>query len=379
MKKGKSQNFPVYRGRRRRSTVLKVVVILLAVVLACGLVAVLVMGSHIEYTDSGVRLVLPWISDEEDSRQSIPEETDVIIAEDPVVSSESEPEPVAEPEPESEDKQVLNLNAVEVDPSSVTDGTAASLVRQSGGDAMVVTVKDVEGHLAWFSSSELAQTTIDGSGAVLNGEEAFSEAVQALSSGSLYLVARVNCFEDLWMCVYHKTMALTTSENQLWYDLDGMPWLSPANEEATAYLTELCLELAELGFDEILLDCAGFPGSGRLSSIGTGANYQADELDQAVMQWLTELSDALSGTGVKLSVQASADELTDGGESGLNAAALAAAADRIWIMGSEDLSACVQALEKAGMNDPDQFLVLSEPLSAENQNSWSGSTVRWLE
>jgi hypothetical protein len=355
-----------YRGRRKSSTALLVLVTVLAVLLVIGILFVLSLGEYMEYTEDGVRLNLPWLQETSDS-SAPPDSSELIVTDDPdpVVSQE---EPVVV-------ETTLQLTAVEVSPSAVTDGTAATQVAAVGGNALVVTVKDLEGHLAWQSQNELAIAARDKSGTSLNGTEAFSQAVQALAQqDDLYLVARVNCFEDLWMCVYSRSMALTTQGGKLWYDSDGMPWLSPANADARAYLTDLCRELADLGFDEILLDCAGFPGTGRRTSIAVGTNYPTD-LSGVVSSWLAELDAALADSGVWLSVQTTADVLTVGDATGLTAQGLASAADRVWLDGSGDVTASVQVLTQAGLEETDQRLVVT----GQAPVGWTGSRAEMLE
>jgi hypothetical protein len=365
------RNSPInrqYRGRRKSSTALLVLVTVLAVLLVIGVLFVLSLGRYIEYTQDGVRLNLPWLQ-EEPAVSPSSDASDLIVTDQPEEPSPSQEEPIAV------ETGPLQLSAVEVSPSAVTDGTAAALVAASGGNALVVTVKDLEGHLAWQSSNELAVAARDKSGVSLNGSAEFSQAVRALAQqDELYLVARVNCFEDLWMCVYSRSMALTTQGGKLWYDSDGMPWLSPANADARAYLTALCQELAELGFDEILLDCAGFPSSGRKTSIAVGGNYPND-LTGAASTWLAELDGALGDSGVWLSVQVGSETLTAGDSTGLTAQGLAAAADRVWLDGSADTAACAQALTQAGLEEAQERLVLTGLVPA----GWSGSRCAMLE
>lgn len=334
-----------YRGRKKGSTVLKVLIGVLAVLLALGLVFILIMGKYIEYTDDGVKLVLPWLQNDPSEETRQPDVSDLLITE--------EPSPSPSPTP-SQTPELIPLAAVEVTAEELTEGTAAEAAALAGGNALVVTVKDPEGRLAWQSRSELAQNARGADGTALNGSGDFSRAVRDLSrSGDLYLVARMNCFQDLWMCVHDKTMALTTRSGKLWYDSKGMPWLSPANEDARAYLDSLCLELAELGFDEILLDCAGFPDRGNQTAITAGDNNPEDR-SAAVAQWLSALAEQLQEQGVCLSVTASEGELTGPDSvSGRTAAALAASADRVWLADGADRSACAGALAQAGAEDMD--------------------------
>lgn len=358
-----------YRGRKRGSTALKVLIAVLALLLAAGVLFILLMG--VEYTDDGVKVTLPWLKKETAQEQQDPDISDLIIVEEP----SAVPSPTEEPE-----ALPVQIVAEEVSSAAVTDGSAAALAAQSRANALVVTVKDVEGRLAWQSQSELAQSARNSDGTSLNGDEAFSQAVRSLSGeGGWYLVARVNCFQDLWMCVYSRDMALTTASGSLWYDSNGMPWLSPANEGARSYLTELCLELAELGFDEILLDCAGFPGSGRLANIASGDNYPSGALEAAVSGWLAGLQNALADSGVLLSVRTDAAALAGEGSTGLTASALAGAAGRVWLDGVEDPSTCAGALAQAGMEDAQARLVLISPVPEDTAGAWSGSLASLMD
>jgi len=55
------ERYNPYRGKRRQgSRVLKVIVVVLAVVLAACLIFTVTLGRYVQYTDDGVRLDLPW-------------------------------------------------------------------------------------------------------------------------------------------------------------------------------------------------------------------------------------------------------------------------------------------------------------------------------
>ena len=354
---GNSYSSNRYRGRRSGNAGLKVLVALLAVLFAAGVIFYFLLGKYIQYTDDGVRLNLPWAEEEPQESTPPPEVSDMVIYEE----EEPSPPPVV---PEEEEPLRL-LEAVEVTPEEVTAGTAADKVKAAGGNALVVEVKVVEGNLAWSSSSRLAQD------AELSGDPAFNEAVAALDGADeLYLVARMNCFEDLWMCVHDKSMALTTQSGNLWYDTYGMPWLSPANAAAREYLTGLCLELAALGFDEILLERAGFPPKGKLSAVVVGENYPAEGRDEIVSRWLEELTAALEETDVRLSVYVTEEELAqENGKSGWTAAGLAAA-DRIWLEVTEP-EADAALLAEAGMENPAERLVrVCGEIPEDRSGSW---------
>ena len=345
-----------YRGRRGGSGVLKALIVFLAVLLAAGVLFYFFLGNYIQYTDDGVRLVLPWMEEKPVVEDPAPEVSDMIV-------EESE-EPVVLPPAE---EPLRRLEAVEVTPEAVIAGTAAEKVKAAGGSALVVRVKNVEGYLAWDSQTEPAVA------AELIGSADFRGAIADLAEAEdLYLVARMNVFQDLWMCVHDKTMALTTPAGKLWYDTYGMPWLSPANADARRYAVQLCMELAEMGFDEILLERAGFPAKGKVSAVTTDANYPAEGRDEAVEQWLSELTAALEGTGVRLSVRVKEEEVTQtAGNSGWTARSLALA-DRVWLESGANLEEDTLALEQAGMENAREHLVqIWSKVPEDRSESWA--------
>lgn len=347
-----------YRGRRRGSAVLKALVAVLALLLAAGVLFLLFVPK--EYTDDGVRLRLPWITAEQPAQNDPIDPSALIVAESPSPSPSPTPEPQAA------------ATALEVSADDVTGGTAAGLASQAGADALVVSVKDEEGNLAWRSGQELALDT-------MNGDPAFNQAVAQLDQdGQLWLVARISAFQDLWASVYNRNLAITTGAGALWYDSEGMSWLSAARQEARDYLTALCLELAELGFDEILLEHAGFPDQGRVTAIGTGENYPAQGREDTVAAFLRDLSGALEEAGVTLSVLVSNEELTgEAADSGVAAGTLTGISGRVWTAAEAGSDTLTAALTAAGVEDAGDRLVLTGALPAGTQ--WTGSTATLLD
>ena len=197
-----------YHGRRKGSGALKVLVALLAILLVAGVLFLLFVPK--EYTDNGVRLRFPWSAEEEPKPSDPIDPSALIVAESP------SPSPTPEP---------LTVSAaLEVPADAVTNGTAKELASQAGADTLVIRVKDKEGNLAWQSDQELVQDS-------MNGDAAFGQAVSQLAQdGQLRLVARVSAFQDLWTSVYNRSLAVTTGAGELWYDSNGISWLSVARQ-----------------------------------------------------------------------------------------------------------------------------------------------------
>ena len=156
-------------------------------------------------------------------------------------------------------------------------------------------------------------------------------AIKELAEGEdLYLVARFVCFRDQVLAASWEGITLKTKGGNVWYDSKGLRWVSPASEQVRSYMIDLCLELAELGFDEILLDCAGYPWFGETHVLATDERRPEDLYAPVELFW-KELKQALAQRGVLLSAVANnsvaygIDEL-----SGVTPDLLDRYADRVW-------------------------------------------------
>lgn len=362
MARGYRKHYQEYRGRRRRgSLVLKLVIVLLALILLAGIIFVVVGG--VEYTDDGVRLTFPWTQD----REPQPENTSGPSS--PVIVIEDEPSPSPSPVSPEPEPELPALAAVEVTSAQMLDGTAAQLVRDGGGTALVVTVKGSSGRLAWRSEQALAERL------GVNGSAEFGEAVAGLKAeDGLWLVARVTCFRDQALAGAGVGGPLMTRGGNVWYDRFGLRWVSPLSEEVSAYLTGLCTELAEMGFDEILLDCAGYPDLGEVHVLAEN-ELRPQDLTAPVTAFLARVREALEEQGAALSVLTTQGALLgEDGYSGMTAGALAQYAHRVWAeLTEEGEAACAAALERAGMEEAVKWLV---PVGGRRtEGSWAALGV----
>lgn len=349
-----------YRGRSGRGRpVLIFIIVLLAVLLAVGVAFMLLMGDYIKYTDTGMEIDWPWMSS---GPSAPPEITDPVAVEsEPVVVTVEptpEPTPTLPPEP-----QYQPLAAVTVTADQLRGGAAAQTVANAGGNALVVEMKSGNGRLAWQSQTELAASL-----SLNAADDGTAQAVRELAqAGDLYLVARVHCFKDPALARAGIGTLMTQGGN-IWYDFFGICWTSPANQQTADYLSALCLELADMGFDEILLDDAGYPYEGQVGVLATSENRPEDRT-APVSAFLGRLSGELKAKGVCLSVCAYED-LAPGDEvySGLTAGVLAQNAGRVWLGGDASREHYEAILATGGFDNPAARIVA--PAGAAGEGSW---------
>ncbi len=344
-----------YRGRGggRGRMVLLFIIALLAVLLAAGTAFYLLVD--IEYTPNGMVIHWPWAQESE-----TPPPPTAPPPELPSVAVEVvEPSPTPEPTPTPTPEPTYNpIAAVTVTTAQLRDGSAAQAVAAAGGNALVVEMKGIKGRLAWQSQAELAATLWANA-----ADDRTAQAVRELAENTeLYLVARVQCFRDPLMASSWVGTLMTRGGN-LWHDAQGVGWSSPASRDAVDYLSQLCLELAEMGFDEILLDSAGYPDFGEVNVLATGDNRPEDRTVPVAAFW-ARLSEELAEKGTALSVQATEDALRgDNAFSGATAANLARYAARVWLPAPVKGSDYAAILSNVGLDNAAARIVVKNAAS----------------
>lgn len=349
-----------YRGRKSSSDWLKLIALVLAILVALAVVVLLVGQKYISYTDNGLRVDLPFFHSEpkQDEAGNIS-----VIEQDP--NSDASDSSDQEDTSQEQQPQTLTSNAaVQVSLSAILDGSAAQQVQQQSADSVVVDMKNDQGQLGWSSHQSLASA--------LQAEAKdtqVNEKLESWNQGDVYTVARMSCFRDEAVGG-QMAYTLQTTSGYRWKDDAGSHWMDPSNQQVQDYLIGLITELAQMGFDEIVLDHCGYPtqADGPLGNIQYGGHVS----DQVMNAFLAKAVQALEPYGTKLSLKVSQEQAT-GQEtgSGLTPQNINQYAQRIWMAGEEQDA--MSALTAAGIESLQQRLVLC--VQGFSQNSAVGQAV----
>lgn len=341
-----------YRGRRTITDILKLVAIILGILVVLSVAGMLYLQRYLVYTDDGVRLELPPFlqslrendpSGEPGGSASLPDPGSVSVVVQPDGSGSEPQGPDAEKEPAA--------FALALPVSDVTAGSAAAKLEEAGADQLILAVKSQDGKLAWLSARPEAER------AKVNGAQASTDALRQWNQGEVYTIALVCCFRDNSIPYFHNPMALRQG-NGNWRDELGLRWLSPANDRSQAYIAGLCGELAELGFDEIVLEDFSFPIHGKVERINRGESYDPARFSAELEHLLSQVQAAVEPYGAKLSLRVERDSLA-GAEtlSGITPQLLEQYAYRIWVEDDGLAPAAQDLLEQAGITGGPQRLV----------------------
>lgn len=197
-------------------------------------------------------------------------------------------------------------------------GSAQTLA--AGYDGVVLPMKTDDGALGYVSALPLAADT-----GASSGDPDRNQALRELNeTPGLYTVAQVSCLRDGTLVQGDPSLALRRVSGSPWLDGEGQGWLDPTQPQVQNYLTGVCQELAQLGFDEILLTHCAFPTQGELDSLEDLPAKQT-----ALETFCRQLQGALADYDVTLSVAGLADSTTADPDSG-QTTALLATFGRVW-------------------------------------------------
>ena len=323
-----SYGYSTYRGRTRTQKILSWIIAVLVLVLVLAVAAFFFLQKYMIYTDDGKgHLELPAFSELFSSRRG--GDPDPLESEDTAVIVVT-PTPAPTPPPEPALKAVWLLRG------ALTDGSAPRQVEAAAGNAAVFNMKADDGTLGYVSSlpAAIAMGTTATPGETATGGTMtptdLNDSIRSLTASELYTIARVSCFKDNKAPRQNNTLSIRTNSGYNWQDPAGIRWMNVSSPEAREYVIGVCKELAELGFDEILLEHSGYPAEGNLHYIKVGEAYDPDHLAQPVEAFYSQLAEALKDTDVKLSVAVPASTLTEEGDaSGLTPALLKQYAQRL--------------------------------------------------
>ena len=285
----------VYRGRRKRLNVLGVVFGALAALILLTVVLFFGLQKYIVFEHDGVRVALPGAAAGEDgplpNDETAPEQVNAVL-------EITDPDYSAVPATAGEglaDMAAVFVPAQDVSMSGV--GRYMSVMSSYGANALVLEVKPVSGQLVWASSSPTAAAYS------LNGTLDLEAMVAALrqqdEDDELYLVAQLSCCIDGLLAERCPSAALRFATGAAYADSEGA-WLDPYSATVGAYLSELCSELAEMGFDELLLKSLSLPITEE--AIGFSVELSSTPTPEAAVCGLAvELTNALEAYDIPVS------------------------------------------------------------------------------
>jgi|LSQX01.1.fsa_nt_gb hypothetical protein len=313
-----------YRGRRTRRGKIPIVFAALFLLIALGLLY-LSLSDSLVFSSEGILFKNPFANKEKDepTPSPLPSQLPGLIIESPSPSKTPEPSPTPTPKHET----VINAAYL----PSLSDPVAiAGIIQLSENgtiNAVVIDMKHDDGTLSYSSANQYAEQ------AGANPSEDYSvTALKELRDSGLYLIARVSAFKDNLVPRKIQSLSVKVQSGVIWLDRDYHGWMNPYLQEAQDYVTDISLELADLGFDEVLLENFCYPTIGRPQLIAYGEHDSVPKTD-TISSFTEHLSALLREKNALLSISLSSDTVIEGADTALghDVASLYEVSDRIYV------------------------------------------------
>ena len=335
-----SRGYRNYRGRTSKAKIL-LAIVLIFIILAASLV--IALERYMVYDENGrlyFRLPAELREDEENPPpDQTPEEDVGLIIEGP----ETLPEPEKTPPP----IRAFSYPEKELTVRGWNETYPAALGFDSSrppADAVVITMKDRDGYVYFDTAAEVRNIGRKNAGDT-------EEAIRLVTSSGLRAVAKIAALRDFRVAnANEESMGLKNTGDFIFYDLRGANWLDPAKPESQGYIETLSRELAELGFDEILLTEFSYPTEGKLDKIDYSGFSGEEDYAQNLTRFLSAVRSVLEPYQVALSLELSETAVLEGGDetAGQRLGDLAPLVDRIYVpTDGENLESLKEAVASA--------------------------------
>lgn len=169
-----------------------------------------------------------------------------------------------------------------------------TLVDETELNAMVIDVKNDEGQITYSMSLESARDM----GACVAYIGDIESLMTQLKEHGIYTIARIVCFKDPCLAQNHPELALMKPDKTPVMDANGLAWVNPYREEVWEYLTDIALEAARDGFDEIQFDYVRFPIGEDADQADYGVDMENYPKQQAITDFLRFASERLDDRGI---------------------------------------------------------------------------------
>ncbi|MBR1658842.1 MAG: hypothetical protein IJ705_00810 [Oscillospiraceae bacterium] len=293
-----------YRGDRRSKWGLTLVVVLAVALVLLLLFLFYYLQGFLVYEKDGLRLVLPGDADAEMSRggEAAVRRQLALLQDVEIVVDKTDYSGVQTAA--GEDVPAVRARYI---PAVGVTGSALDVYIGSMGDfnALALELKPAAGVLTYASRVPLTNSY------GVNGSLDLKPYVDKLKERGVYLIGVISCLEDTTLAVRNSAIALKDASTGSIYTSEGKAWLDPYSDATRAYLSALIDEMADMGFDEVLLSGLWCPNS---ASLQFSANMTVTpDTESAVSSLSLYLRERAEADGIRLSAVAESSTLRAGG------------------------------------------------------------------
>jgi hypothetical protein len=257
-----------YRNKLLLKRTLIVLGIILVVLFILGCIVFAYLGRYVVYTEDGAyfSFLAESTDDTSENGQKITLSSIDLVTGEPI--SADDVLGVDDHMPEAD-----QVEGVLVDYETLVDGTTLNsidLTAEANNTLVLEMRKD---------GSDLLDT------------ESVEHLIARAEAQGTWLVAMISCLSDSNYAAAHEDQAIEVYGGTLWTDDNGNDWLDPAQSDVIDYLAQMVVQLADMGFDEVILADFYLPTDDRID-YDTGDQSRSEIVTAAYEDLLDATIDA---------------------------------------------------------------------------------------
>lgn len=163
-------------------------------------------------------------------------------------------------------------------------------------NAVVIDAKGDHGLISYPTQVALAHEI----GAARPTARDFGELMARFKERGVYTIARIVTFKDTPLAKSRPELAVKTTDGSLWQDREELYWSDPFLKPGWDYITQVAVEAAQMGFDEIQFDYVRFPTPSQMGQPQFSQEVTRDTRVAAITGFLSTVHGQLKPLGVKV-------------------------------------------------------------------------------
>lgn len=255
MANSNSEFYPGKTQKKKRPAL--IISIVLLTLLALALLLFYGLQKYIVITNDGLHLDIPMLTGGT-SRLEVNDEGQSVKVFDPVEIQLTKTDADYSNVRASAGEDLTAIKAVYIPASQFSaDRVRSEAANMQYGNALVIELKPQSGHLVYNSQVDFALAYGTA------GDADLASLVKEIKDGEkeIYLVAELCCLNDGIVPDRNPGVALKSGDMQNYSDGSGVGWIDPYSADYRKYITDLCRELSDMGFDEIALNGVKMPAA----------------------------------------------------------------------------------------------------------------------
>lgn len=195
--------------------------------------------------------------------------------------------------------ELHQIKAIYLNPNiSTTEEDVDRLIQMIDATELNAVVIDIKEELIFYDSKVPFFVDED----VVRPIYDINEMLAKFQDRGIYTIARLVVFKDSQIAENRPDIAVLNNQTgDLWRDVNGVAWVNPMVHELWEANTDLALEAAQFGFDEIQFDYVRFPTDGDFTTMDFGLENTQEVRERSIEKFLQMAEEKVHPTGAKLS------------------------------------------------------------------------------